>query len=68
MRLMKNLDDGAKSYQYLIIYEGEVDNPDEALNQLNAAVASGKVSFHDSLHPESWAAVYEEIPGASYKI
>ena len=52
-----------KPFRYLIIYEGECDDPKKALDGLWKGVAEGKVGMSDTL-AGTWMALYEEIPGA----
>ncbi|HZU63789.1 MAG TPA: hypothetical protein VFF98_08900 [Novosphingobium sp.] len=66
MRLVQPLDTQQDSYRYLILYEGEVPDTAQALDALNRAIAAGQITFSDTLAPQSWAAVYEEIAGACY--
>ena len=53
--------EGAK-FQYLIIYEGECDDTSKALEALWKS--AGGLEQSDTLAPENWMAVFEEIPGA----
>lgn len=66
LRLVTPLDPDRKAYRYLILYEGEVPDTAHALDALNRAIAEQRVTFSDTLDADSWAAVYEDIPGASY--
>ncbi len=53
-----------KPFQYLLIYEGECADTRKALDGLFKAVGDGTVGMSDTLAPETWMTVYEEIPGA----
>ena len=68
MKVVQGLDGGAKVYQYLVIYDGEIDNPEHALNKLGDAAANGRIQFSDTLDEAVWTAVYEDIPGAEFSI
>ncbi len=50
-------------FRYLIIYEGECDDPKKALDGLWKGAAEGKVGMSDTVG-SAWMALYEEIPGA----
>jgi hypothetical protein len=66
-RLKLSVPNGADKspFQYIIIYEGECADTTKALDALFKAVGEGKVGMSDTLAPENWMAVYEEIPGGS---
>lgn len=68
MKVVKGLEGDARIYQYLVIYEGEIANPELALNKLGEAVAAGRIQASDTLDPVVWTAVYEDIPGAEFSI
>lgn len=53
-----------RPFQYLLIYEGECADTTKALDGLFKGVSEGTVGMTDMLTPETWMAVYEEIPGA----
>ncbi|GAB4142322.1 MAG: hypothetical protein Tsb0016_10570 [Sphingomonadales bacterium] len=55
------------AYQYLVVFEGEGDQPMEALQKLGAAVEAGQIQMSDSLGGPIWSSLYEEIDGAVYE-
>lgn len=68
LKLVNDLIPGQPSYQYLILYEGECEDPARALDDLNAAHAAGKIQSSNTLDTSMWAGLFEEQPGSSYHI
>jgi hypothetical protein len=68
LKLVNDLISDQPSYQYLILYEGECEDPTRALEQLNAAHAAGKIQPSDTLDHAMWAGLFEETPGAAYPV
>ncbi len=60
MTLVDGTNGEATAYRYLVIFEGEGDHPEKALERLAAAVTSGEVDISETLGAPIWSSLYVE--------
>ena len=66
MRLVEGSNGDATRYRYLVMFEGESDDPYEPLQKIGAAGAAHQINMSDTLGEPNWSSMFEEIPGAVY--
>lgn len=67
LRLVPGTNGDAQSYQYLVVFDLESDDPMAALGKMGEAVGSGAIEMSDTLGAPIWSGLYEDIPGATYE-
>ena len=65
MKVVKGLEGDARIYQYLVIYEGEIANPELALNKLGGASRSAEFRLPTRLGRQSGRLCVKIFPAAN---